>query len=392
MQQDDVEKLKKRVQELESEVEKIQEERLKEKDQQKEQPSRLNILNPAITAFLNGAGRIDDRTVTVGEGAEITEIDDIFYLRGGELDFRAAADPYVDAVLIVAIEQEANRKFAVDLEEGFAVVKKLPFLDEMPLGMRLKMGRYRPALGLSNTLHMHDLPWTTRPQPVVEYLGAEAGSFFEAGASMDGGEFQFRLPSFESTSLDLNLGVVRSGDIVFTSGNKNEQPAFRGRLAFFAKMSEEADLTVGLSGYHERGRLDGGTAIADVLFRWRPTGEFRSLMLGGEFFYVDREFAESGVANHTTPFGYYLFAQYQFNWHLYAGLRYDHVESIKDEKEDTRVYAGTLSYYFSEYVRFRLGYERRESDVAAEDGLDSVFLEFNVVIGSHPPEPFWVIR
>lgn len=400
-QDDEIEKLKKKVKDLENEVEKIQEERQKEKEQGDPTPKSPNLLNPTITVFLNGAVRIDDETVIVGE--DDSEIDDEIFLRGAEVDFRASVDPYVDAILIVAIEQEASREFAVEVEEGFGLIKGLPFLDEMPLGLRIKAGRYRAPLGISNLLHLHDLPWTTRPEPIVEYLGAEGGSFFEAGYGMDGGGLLFRLPSFENTSIDLEFHVARPGDIAITEGNDGQNPAFLGRLSFFAKPGETIDFTIGCSGYFELGSLSSNLFVIDAMFRWREIGEFRSLVIGGELFLVNRDFqvdVDDGMGGtipmetDNSPMGYYLFAQYQISWHFYVGVRYDHVENIDNDSLDTDVYAAYVSYYTSEYFRVRLGIEHRKSDVLPEDedAVNSVFLELNFVFGAHPPEPWWVNR
>ncbi|HTM20006.1 MAG TPA: hypothetical protein VL172_05855, partial [Kofleriaceae bacterium] len=86
------------------------------------------------------------------------------------------------------------------------------------------------------------------------------------------------------------------------------------------------------------------------------------------------------------------FAQYQLTWHLYAGARYDYAEEATDDSIATQVLAGYATYYTSEFLRFRAGYEHRISDVPAEDGVNSVLFEVNCVIGSHPTEPYWVNR
>src|SRR6185503_10884836 len=95
-------------------------------------PASLNALNPQITAFLNGAMRVDDRQVTTPGGVAI---DDRPFLRTAEIDFRAAVDPYADAVAIVALEDEAGEGFSADIEEGYAILKRLPVLESAPLGL-----------------------------------------------------------------------------------------------------------------------------------------------------------------------------------------------------------------------------------------------------------------
>jgi len=84
------------------------------------------------------------------------------------------------------------------------------------------------------------------------------------------------------------------------------------------------------------------------------------------------------------------FSQWQFNSRIYAGLRYDHTDVLENPDLQRESVTPYLSYYFSEFLRLRLNYEHRWSDLAGEDGRNSVFLELNWIFGSHPPEPFWV--
>ena len=93
-----------------------------------------------------------------------------------------------------------------------------------------------------------------------------------------------------------------------------------------------------------------------------------------------------------TPMGWFAFAQPQLSRNLYLGVRYDATQSIVDDTLERRAVSGWLSWYTSEFLRFRVGYERRFSDLQSEDGRDSVFAELNFVLGAHPTEPFWVNR
>jgi hypothetical protein len=86
----------------------------------------------------------------------------------------------------------------------------------------------------------------------------------------------------------------------------------------------------------------------------------------------------------------YGFAQVQLSWHTYLGARYDYAQDIADDRLATQLVAGYLSYYTSEFLRFRAGYEHRWSDIPAQDGVNSFIAEVNVVFGSHPTEPYWV--
>lgn len=399
--------LEDRVKALEADLEDAQDETkdltsevadLKQRQAASKPPISLGALNPQITAFLNGAFRVDSKPVLTPNGVRI---DDRPFMRTAEFDFRAAVDPYADAVAILSLEDEAGEGFAADLEEGYVIIKRLPVLESAPLGLKLKLGRYRAPIGNINRMHMHDMPWTTRPLSIAKFLGTENGDFFESGFNPVGADAEFLLPEVISGAvMEVNLDVVDGGKIAIANGD-HDHPGYLGHYNLFFTAHDTHDFNFGVSGYYEGGDHRAGLVAADFLYKWKPlaAGEFHSVVLGGEVFYADRRFATDsdgdGVPEsekHTTPLSGYAFAQVQLSWHTYLGGRYDYVQDIANDKVITQVAAGYLSYYTSEFLRFRAGYEHRWSDVAAENHLNSFIAEVNVVFGSHPTEPYWVNR
>jgi hypothetical protein len=361
-------------------------------------PASLNALNPQITAFLNGAMRVDDKPVLTPHGAAI---DDRPFLRTAEFDFRAAVDPYADAVAILSAEDQAGAGFSADVEEGYVIIKRLPILESAPLGLKLKIGRYRAPIGEVNRLHMHDLPWTTRPLPIARFLGTENGEFFESGYNPVGVDAEVILPEFiPGAVMELNADVVDGGSIAVSSGS-HDHPGYLGHYNLFFTAHDTHDFNFGVSGYYEAGVHRTGLLALDALYKWKPlaAGEFHSVVIGGELFYANRRFAldtdGDGLPDsekQAAPLSWFGFAQVQLSWHVYLGGRYDYVQDITAPSLTTQVAAGYLSYYTSEFLRFRAGYEHRWSDVAAENGVNSFIAEVNVVFGSHPTEPYWVNR
>jgi hypothetical protein len=361
-------------------------------------PVSLNALNPQITAFLNAAMRIDDKRVLTPSGVAI---DDRPFLRTAELDFRAAVDPYADAVAILSAENEAGEGFSADVEEGYVVIKRLPILESAPLGLKLKIGRYRAPLGAVNRLHMHDLPWTTRPLPIARLLGSENGEFFESGYNPVGADAEFFLPEIiPGAVMEVNADVVDGGDLA-VSGGGHDHPGYLGHYNLFFTVHDTHDVNLGLSGYYEAGAHRTGLLALDALYKWKPlaAGEFHSVVIGGELFYANRKFAADtngdgapDTEQQAAPLAGFGFAQVQLSWHVYLGGRYDYVQDITKPSLTTQVAAGYLSYYTSEFLRFRAGYEHRWSDVPADNGINSFIAEVNVVFGSHPTEPYWVNR
>lgn len=358
-------------------------------------PTSLSALNPQITAFINGAMRVDDHPVLTPKGVAI---DDRPFLRTAELDLRAAVDPYADAVAILSLENEAGESFGVDAEEAYVVIKRLPVLESAPLGLKLKLGRFRAPIGSGNRIHMHDLPWTTRPLPIARLLGTENGEFFESGFNPVGAEAEIILPTVISGAVqELTADVVDGGGIAI-AGGLHDHPGFIGHYNLFFTVHDAHDFNFGLSGYYQGGAQRAGLWVVDALYKWKPiaAGEFHSVVIGGELFGADRRYQvpmiTGPVLQRATPLAGYGFAQVQLDWHTYLGARYDYAQDITDTHLATQVAAGYLSYYTSEFLRFRAGYEHRWSDVAADNGVNSFIAEVNVVFGSHPTEPYWVNR
>ena len=92
----------------------------------------------------------------------------------------------------------------------------------------------------------------------------------------------------------------------------------------------------------------------------------------------------------STPLGFTAFTQWQFDRRTYAGLRYDQTDVLLQPDLQRRSITPYITYYFSEFLRFRVNYEHRWSDFEEEDGRNSLFFELNWIFGSHPPEPYWV--
>ncbi len=341
-----------------------------------------NAFNPQITVFADALGRIDDREVFGDEGDEPARIDDRFALREVEIDFRAAVDPYADAVVILAAEGEGGGELEAGVEEAYLTLKRLPFVDEAPAGLKLKAGRFRSSFGHLNRIHGHDLPWPTRPASLAAFLGEE-------GFAHHGLAGELFLPSAgEHDTLEATVEILGGGGIAIDEETEGSDFASVGRLNYYRELGDESDLTLGLSTY--QGGDDADLYGADATWRWRPVegrGR-RSLLLGGELVHGDLA-TDDGPADST---GGYTYAQLQLGADLYAGLRYDWIDSEGEAGLDTQTFGAYVSYYTSEFLRLRVGAEHVTSDDDEIDSLDTVFVQLTFLFGSHPAEPYWVNR
>jgi hypothetical protein len=354
-------------------------------------------LNPAISVVGNLVGRADSQKVFSDAGPRL---DNKITLREAEIDMRVPVDPYADGVLITSLESEAPSDFSVGVEEGYVNIKKLPFLDRPPLGMKIKAGRFRPLFGNINILHTHDLPQTFRPLPVQEFLGPE-------GFVQDGISTNIFLPSpGNNSNLDFTFDVLTGGGIAI-SPDSNGRMAYLGHLRYYQTFKNSHNLQLGWSSYfHPKGNDIRAADIHDLdfLYTWKPSrmGAWKSFLLGGELMFGRRAFPEASESPEVSaalaglqpgtgrPLGYYAFTQWQFNQRTYAGVRWDKTDVLFDPALERRSVTPYISYYFSEFLRFRLNYEHRWSDLSTENRRNSVYGELNFVFGSHPPEPFWV--
>jgi hypothetical protein len=323
-------------------------------------------------------------------------------LREAEVDFRVPIDPYADGVLITSFESETPGQYSIDVEEGYVNLKKLPFLESPPLGLKLKVGRFRPDFGQNNVLHTHDLPTTFRPLPIQEFLGEE-------GFNANGVAANFFIPTWdENSNLGATVDILTGGNIAI-SPNLSARIAYLGHLLWYHNLNDANSLQLGFSTYYHPANSDAQETDfygSDFLYRWKPIrqGEWKSFLLGGELMFARKAYPDAqeppevviGIAEQNIPpgtgkpFGYTLWGQWQFNRRIYAGTRWDQTDILFNPDFVRESLTPYVSYYFSEFLRFRVDYEHRWSDLNNENGRNSLYFELNWIFGSHPPEPFWV--
>ncbi len=354
------------------------------------------VLNPRTTAFINFAARGDDKKVLDESGQ--TEIDNRPFLRTVELELRAQVDPYSEAVTIISLEDQAGKGFSIDAEEAYGLIKRIPILEEAPLGLKLKIGKFRAPLGTNNKIHMHDLPWTTRPLVISKYLGTEHGNFFESGFNPVGVDLDFFLPNpIPGTTFEMNADLLRAGDLAFSQGHGVDQPALLGHLTLSKDWNNEHLFIVGASLYNESGSSSTRLIGADITYRWAPVEqrEYHSFVAGGEIFSGRHTFSDS-LQNSpiSSSYGWFTYLQYQFSYWTYVGVRYDWLQEPTNNALQTKAFSVYLSYYTTEFLRFRVGFEHKDSQILAPNlvPVNSGIFEVNFVFGSHPTEPYWVNR
>ena len=353
-----------------------------------------NLLNPAITAFLDMGGS--------GSGDKHNKARNRFTLREAELDLRAAVTPRADGVLVIAIGEEIEEPFGeveidfrFELEEGYLDVHTLPW------DLALRAGKFRSAFGRSNLLHTHDLPQVTRPLAVQAFLGPE-------GLATVGASLSWLVPNPWDQYLELAVQVVNAdggSESPILDGPGAGNPAVLSHLKLFRDIGDTGSLELGTSFLYSRasgGRDDGHTLGADVTYMWRDPAapDFRSLLFQGELFWSDSDFAD-GKQDHY--WGFYAFGQYQFAQNWYAGIRYDYTDfpnlELQGPADDSAwAISPYVTWYLFEALRLRLEYQHQDRDQMGRDQKgrdateDAILLGLTFFIGAHPPHPYWVNR
>jgi hypothetical protein len=271
-----------------------------------------------------------------------------------------------------------------------------------------------------NALHTHDLPQATRPYMIQDLFGPDG--YNDNGATLSWLVPEIPLP------VELSAHVLNGENSQTLAQGRANQPAYMARGEVFFQITDVSWLSIGgsyLFGYNDaRGTTEHPhephqetqLAEADMLFKWQPD-QFKSVVLIAEFYDVikrDRiqtlDFDTGAVDAsgnpvltpvsrkfHDTAQGAYGMLQVQPFQRWYFGLRGDwsNFDDARPHREQWATSAW-VSFYTTEFLRFRVGYEHRErlgggSPVTHDASPnDTVFFEVTFVFGAHPAEPFWV--
>ncbi|MEX0843085.1 MAG: hypothetical protein WD960_04250 [Gemmatimonadota bacterium] len=358
-----------------------------------------------------------------------------FSLREVELALQAAVDPFFRADFFLGVHGDE-----IGVEEAYLTALALPG------ELQARLGRFHLPLGKANLTHRPELLTVEYPLAIRTYFGPEGFSGSGVGVSRilaPFGFFQevqlFVLNGIESEGhahdLDLDLDHSehqapmgsRSEELVVGGPERSgrEQFGFLAQLRQFHDLTPAANIELGVSvatGSVERylppatGEATAGPGGPDVMrhfptqrlyaahavFRWRPPGRglYRSFRWEVETFGHDGP--ESRV------WGGFSQAQWQTGRRTYLGGRLDavqlpghqdvelhgegagrHVDFYEGKGGEWRYAAsGTLTFFPSEFSRFRLAVERTFGDGWEEEADWRAVLQTTFNIGPHRPHPF----
>lgn len=322
-------------------------------------------LNPEIGISADLVGQLSESSLDA-------EGNDRLSAREVEVSFGHPIDPYsrLDVTAAFSDVEEA------ELEEAYITHWGLP------AELNARLGRFRPKVGKASAVHRDALETTDEPLVVSRYLGAEG--LFRTGMEAAG----FVPTPWTVVTHELAVGVmeggVGEGGTLF--GSTRRRPSLYSHLKNFVDVSDATSAELGftyLTGSSDDDATYEVHALGMDATLIHYVGASNPLKWQTEVYLQDR--AEAGDAP-DNPWGWYSLLDYRATTRLGVGGRIDYVEPIglvsgsRARPADTG-FSGYLTFYQSEWARWRLQYRR--TDFAAGGDDNTVFLQGTFSIGVH---------
>jgi hypothetical protein len=336
-----------------------------------------------------------------------------FNARNLELALDGAVDPYFEGFANIVLKLDNDNETTIEVEEAFMQTTDLPW------GLQLKAGQFFSAFGRINPTHPHT--WDFADDPLVHglFLGSD-------GLRGVGAQVSWTVPvSWYSQFI---LGVQNGrGNTGFSFRNPGEDGTFFGRLTtdreargpqdfvYVPRWENSFDLSPtqtvlggisGAFGSNETG-ANSRTQIygADLLYKWkspRAEGGFPFVKWQTEAMYrrfeagrgIDESFP---VAETFHDWGMYSQVVWGFKKGWTTGLRGDYVHmedsAYTDDpaRQSRERVAADLTWYPTEFSKIRLQYNHdflEEDDFFSARQADSLFLQFEFILGAHGAHKF----
>lgn len=375
------------------EIEKTKNDVLKDIETNQEQPLTLRVpanFNPDLAVVGNFRGNVS--TDNDNPARNRFDLDTL------EFELRAAVDPRADAVAVIPFSRDVDDPLffdkdnangdvdtSVDIEEAYL------FLHDFGVpNLTAKLGRFHLRFGRQNILHNHDWPTADNNFVNQSFLGSE--SVTDNGLSLS-----YVVP----TSLTGGNYIEAIAEIISGEGNDEQpvlnndafvdSPALNTHLLWNRDISKDWNLELGgswLTSKHnndnqQNANLYGGDI---TLIHTDPSGGFFNQLFQAEGIYGDVDSSRDDTQH---AVGAYFLAQQQLNRDWYAGVRLDWTENALDDKQEVWGVSPYITWYWSEFLRFRMEYQHKDGDTPSEDTL---WFQVTWVFGAHPPHPYWSMK
>jgi TolA-binding protein len=336
-----------------------------------------------------------------------------FNARNVELAFDGAVDPYFEGFANIVFKLDNDNETDVEVEEAFMQTTSLPY------NLQLKGGQFFAAFGRLNPTHPHTWDFADTPLVSGRILGPD-------GLRGVGAQISWTLPLPWYSQLIFAAQNGR-GSTGFSFRNPGDNGIFFDRITtdrearglqdfvWIPRWENSVDLSPtqvvlagvsGAFGSNETG-ANSRTQIygADLLYKWKSShaeGGFPFVKWQTEAMY--RRFQAGRGANESFPvaetfhdWGIYSQVLWGFKKGWVAGIRGDYLHMTNsdftddDERQTRSRISANLTWYPTEFSKIRLQYNHdflEENFFLSEREVDSVFLQFEFILGAHGAHKF----
>jgi len=361
---------------------------------------RANIFNPSISVIGDLMGQYGFDPNAKKQGAQAHhhtpgddhdhdhtgEFKNGVFVREIEIALSGAIDPWADAFLGVAVHQHGvGGGWNIHVEEAYARLKQWPGLNYAPLGIEIKAGLFKTAIGRMNRMHLHNVPQVTFPLALRTFLGDE-------GYSAPGLSLSTSFALAPKSALSIYLEGVMGAKVKMQKKGAKEAPNGIAHVWFHQELADGHYLDLGASALlGRRGAKNTGLFTllgGDVHYSYTPSGFGQDpiFLFGGEIF------AAHTKTNSPWALGGFTWAQTKLIGSSFFGLRWDVSPHDVHDLELQHALGAYVGYYTTEFLRFRLGYEHVMPKLNSFAGDHRFMLSMNFVLGTHPVEPYFVNR
>ena len=336
-----------------------------------------------------------------------------FNARNSEIALDGAVDPYFEGFANIVLKLSNDNETEIELEEAFLQTTSLPF------GLQVKAGQFFSSFGRINPMHPHTWEFADAPLVHGRLLGPD-------GLRGVGAQVSWTAPVSWYSQFIFSVQNGRGGtgysfrnpgtDGVFFNRLTTDREA-RGLQDFVwiprwensFNLSETQTVLGGLSGAfgsnetggHSRTQIYG----ADLFYKWKSThaeGGFPFVKWQTEAMFrrfeagrgIDQSFPVSETFH---DWGIYSQVLWGFKKGWVAGIRGDYLHMTDSEftNDDVRQsrsrISANLTWYPTEFSKLRLQYNHDfldENAFLAGRDVDSVFLQFEFILGAHGAHKF----
>src|SRR5713226_3071177 len=338
-----------------------------------------------------------------------------FKLQNGELHLQGTVDPYfqMDSNIVLTIDKGATK---VELEELYGTSLALP------ANLQLVAGQYFTRFGRQNRQHPHQ--WDFADQPVILNRLFGPDGLRGPGAQLSWlaptpfylefiGSAQQAEGEIATSFLSKPGKTVRGYTLSDRSVQKIGDLLYMPRVVTSFSPTDELTVALGgsslfgpnASGTNNRTTVYGG----DLYVKWKPVDHvqgFPFVAWQTEYLHRNYDAGPDGVngipASRLKDFGFYTQVLYGFTYRWVAGLRVDYANNSgggdatpflmtlaqRDLVGERWRLSPNMTFYPSEFSKFRLQYNLDFADSRGREAVHGVFLQAEFNIGEHGAHSF----